>query len=216
MGKTVRRIIAGLALALVALLPPHAWAANFKVTTDPKKTCSAIEIEGEIKVGDYNRFVTTIKQAIALAPLRRLYLNSGGGNILTTKAITEVVRNSAPDIETIVQSGQFCNSACNILLTVGARRNISTEASIAIHQAFDVRTGKESPGATKKIGEYLVHNGMPPEVVSTMAALKPGELLQITPLNASKLGFGSFRFYGSSNPPATPHCTWDGFILNGP
>ena len=58
--------------------------------------------------------------------------------------------------------------------------------------------------------------GMPPDVISTMSNLKPKEQRTITPSNAKRLGFGSFNFYGTTDPPATPQCSWDGFIVNGP
>ena len=216
MGKSVPRIIAGLLLASIVLQSPNARGASFKLTTDPKKTCSAIEIKGFIKAGDYDRFVVVLRRAILLAPLRRIYLNSEGGQILAAMAITEAIRNTAPTVETIVQSRRICNSACNIILTVGSRHNVSKQAQLIIHQAYDEKTGKRDAAQTKMIGQYLASKGMPPEVVSTMSDLKPRRLLAITPSNAKRLGFGSFNFYGSALPPATPQCSWKGSVLKGP
>lgn len=194
---------------------PISIAADFIVTTDPAKTCSAIELRGEINVGDYNQFKIALGQAKRLAPLKRLYLNSGGGNILTTFAITEYVRNTAADIETIVPPGGFCNSACVILLTVGSRHNVSADAVVQVHQAFDAKTGERDPVITKEMGHYLALNGLPPDVMWTMQSLKSDEVLAVTPSNAKRLGFASFNFYGGINPPATPKCSWDGQILKG-
>ena len=216
MGKTIPRLIVGLLLASTVLQSPNARAARFKLTTDPKKTCSAIEVKGAIKAGDYERFVVVLKRAILAAPLRRLYLNSEGGQVLTAVAIAEVIRNTAPTVETIVQSRHICNSACNIILTVGSRHNVSKRAQLLIHQVFDEKTGKRDAAQTKMIGEYLAAKGMPPEVVSTMNNLKPKELLAITPSNAKRLGFGNLNFYGSARPPATPQCSWKGLVLKGP
>lgn len=216
MRKAMPRIVVGLLLAAAVMKSPNALAASFKLTTDPNKTCSAIEIRGEIKPGDYERFVMTLKQAIVLAPLRRLYLNSPGGSVVTAMAITEVTRNTVPTVETIVQSRHRCNSACNIILTVGSRHNVSTHAKLIIHQVFDAKTGKREADFTKWIGQYLASNGMPPEIISTMSNLKPKQLLTITPSNAKRLGFGSFNFYGSSRPPATPQCSWKGIALSDP
>ncbi len=213
MGKTIPRIVVGLLLAAAVLQSPIARAASFKLSTDPKKTCSAIEIKGYIKAGDYERFVVILKRAIVVAPLRRIYLNSEGGSVITALAITEVIRNTAPTVETIVQSWHKCNSACNIILTVGSRHNVSTHAKLIIHQFFDERTGKRDAAMTKEIGQYLASNGMPPDIISTMSNLTPKELLTITPSNAKRLGFGSFNFYGSTRPPATPQCSWKGLTL---
>jgi hypothetical protein len=209
-------MVVGLLLAAAMLQSPIAGAANFTLTADPKTSCSAIEIAGEIKPGDYEEFVMTLQEATALAPLRRLYLNSPGGNVVTALAITEVIRNTVPDVETIVPSRQSCSSACVVILTVGARRNVSADAQIIVHQALDVRTGKPDPEGTKKLGQYLVSNGMPPDVTETLSNLSPDEQLAVTPSNAKRLGFGSLNFYGTTDPPATPNCSWDGFIVNGP
>jgi hypothetical protein len=214
--NSIPRFVIGLLFASAVLQSLNATAASFKLSADPKKACSAIEITGEIIAGDYDRFVVALKQAIALAPLRRLYLNSQGGQLLTAMAITEVIRNTAPTVETIVQPRHICNSACNIILTVGSRHNVSKYAQLLIHQAFDEKTGKRDAAQTKMIGQYLASNGMPPEIVSTMSKLKPKGLVAITPSNAKQLGFGSFNFYRSAEPPATPQCSWKSIIHNGP
>ena len=216
MGTTFPRTLVGLLLASVVSQCLTAKAASFKLSFDPKNTCSAIEIKGAIKAGDYERFVTVLKQATASAPLRRIYLNSEGGQVLTAIAITEVIRNTAPTVETIVQSRHICNSACNIILTVGSTHNVSRYATLKIHQTFDEETGKRDSALTKNIGQYLVTNGMPLDVLSTMRNLLPNEILTITPSNAKRLGFGSFNFYGSIRPPATPQCSWKGITQSGP
>jgi hypothetical protein len=212
----ITRLIVGLRLATAILQSSEALAASFILTTDPEKTCTAIEIDGEIQSGDYDIFRETLKKATDQAPLRRLYLNSSGGKLGTALAITDVIRNTTPTIDTIVQSRQRCNSACLLFLTIGSRRVVSVGAQIILHQAFDERTGKQDPEATKRFGQYLALNGMTPDVMWTMDNLKPGEQLTVVPSNAKRLGFGSFKYYGGTNPPATPQCSWDGFILKDP
>jgi hypothetical protein len=215
-NKSFSQLLLGVLLAAAVWQSSNARAASFKPTTDPNKTCSAIQIEGEIQPGDYDRFASTLKQARMLAPLRRLYLNSSGGDLLTTLAIIELVRNIAPTAETIVQSRHICNSACVIILAAGNRRNVSTDSRLKIHQVSNEKTKEQDTEMTRKIGEYMASKGMPREVVRTMSNLKAKEELTITPSNAKRLGFGSFNFYGSTNPPATPQCTWEGFILRDP
>lgn len=212
MLKATCRILCVSSLAfLVHIL--QASGATFAVTTDPVKVCSAIEIQGEILPGDYDRFVANFEEASTTAPLRRLYLNSAGGNLGTALAITDVVRNLAPNVETIVQPRHICNSACVIILTVGSRHHISNEASVSIHQAISEKTGKPDAEATEKIGRYFAQNGLPPDVIWTMKNLEPAEILAITPSNAKRLGFENFNFYGSTDPPATPQCSWKGFAV---
>jgi hypothetical protein len=121
-----------------------------------------------------------------------------------------------PNIETIVRSRQNCNSACVIILTVGSRHLVSTDAQLIIHQALNEKTGKQDAEVTKRIGQHLASNGMPPDVMWTMDNLKPGEQLTTIPSNAKRLGFGNFIFYGGTNSPATPQCSWDGWILKSP
>lgn len=215
MSKVIHLILR-VFLAAAAVPASNAWGASFEVTTDPKKTCSAIEIDGDIQAGDYEKFAAKLKEATAVAPLRRLYLNSSGGRLLTALAITDVIRNTVPNLETIVRPRGRCNSACVVVLAVGSRRNVSAEAELIIHQVFNERTGAGDAEMTKRLGQYLALNGMPPDVIWTLSDLKPEELLTITPSNAKRLGFGGFNFYGSTNPPATPHCSWEGFTLGEP
>ena len=215
MRTTIPYMLTGLLLASTVLQGLNARASSFKLTFDPKKTCSAIEIKGELKAGDYNRFVEMLKRANAIAPLRRIYLNSEGGQLLAAMAITDVIRNTVPAVETIVQSQHICNSACNIILTVGSRHHVSRHATLIIHQVFDEKTGKRDAATTKEIGLYLAANGLPTNVISTMSNLSPKEQLTITSSNAKKLGFDSFYFYGTARPPATPQCSWKGPALKG-
>lgn len=198
-------------LALISLSAVPALAASIKVTTDPKKSCSAIEVKGEIKPGDYDRLVTQIKAANDKAPLRRIYLDSPGGNILQSLAMTQVVRNLSPRAETIVLPGRSCNSACVVLLTAGDPPQVSNSAMVIIHQAFDQKTGQKDAEVTQMIGKYLVDSGLSKDILKTMTKIKPDEQLPITPSSAKKLGFTTFSFYGGSQPLATAGCSWPGF-----
>lgn len=216
MRKPNPRFIFRLLLFGIALQSTPGMAAEYTRSTDPKGTCSAIEVSGPIEIGEYDRFALFMRETNAIAPLRRIYLNSQGGSIFTTVAIAELVRASVPKVETIVQSGQSCNSACVILLTVGSRRYIGSGATLLIHQAFDPRTGKRDADQTKELGKYLASHGMPTENLQTFSNLTPEEQLAITPSNARQLGFGTLTYYGSTDPPATPQCSWEGFIADDP
>lgn len=203
-------VLSGLLLLIFHFAAP-AFAASMKAVTDPKKSCSAIELKGEIKPGDYDKFIAQIKAANDKAPLRRIYLDSPGGNILQGLAITQVIRNLSPRAETIVLPGKSCNSACVVLLSAGDPPQVSNSATVIIHQAFDQKTGKKDAEVTRMIGQYLVDNGFPDDILKTMTNIKPNQQLPITPSSAKKLGFTSFSFFGGSNPLATPGCSWPGF-----
>jgi|GEM_PF-4114217 len=212
----MRNKFSGLAIILlltVLAVQPQALpvqAAKFKLSTDPKKTCSAIRISGEIVAGDYNRFADALKKATEVAPVRRLYLRSVGGKLLAAFAMTDLVRQRAPAVETIVEPGQICNSACVVVLAVGSQKYVSRSAAVLIHRAYDPLTKKSDMAATKQVAEFMVANGMPPRVLETMGSLRPKEQVPVTRANAKKLGFESFKFYKGANPPATPGCSWMG------
>ena len=201
-----------LLLAVLAMQPPTApvQASKFKLLTDPKKTCSALRISGEIVAGDYNRFAEALKKAAAIAPVRRLYLNSIGGQLLPAFAMTDLIHQTAPGVETIVEPRQICNSACVIVLAIGLQKYVSRSAAVVIHRAYDPLTKKSDVAATKQVAEFMVANGMPPRILETMANLNPKEQIQITRANAKKLGFHSFKFYKGANSPSTPECSWRG------
>lgn len=212
MRSAFPRVAKTLLLAAVVLQPQSLTtsAAKFKLMADPKKTCSAVIVSKNIVAGDYNQFALVLKKATAIAPLRRLYLNSEGGQLLAAFAIADLIRQTAPTVETIVQSRQICNSACVIILTVGAQKYVSRRATVIIHRAFDEHTRKSNIDATKQQGEFMVASGMPSSVIQTMGNLRPRQEIKITGANAKKLGFDSFKFYDGANPPATPECSWVG------
>ena len=212
MRKKFSRPTFGLLLAFLLLQPQalQVSAAKFKLLTDPKKTCSAIQLSGKIVAGDYDRFAAILRKAAAVAPVRRLYLNSEGGQLLAAFAMTDLIRQTAPNIETIVQPRQMCNSACVTVLTVGSQKYVSRRAAVIVHRAFDPTTNKSSVEATKQLGEFMIANGMPQGVGETMGKLRPKQQIQVNRSNAKKLGFDSFKFYKGANPPATPGCSWVG------
>lgn len=210
----MRSSFSRLAVKVLLMLLAMQWqsilvqAAKFKPLTDPKKTCSAIRISGELVPGDYNRFAEALRKAAAVAPVRRLYLNSIGGQLLAAFAITDLIRQTAPGLDTVVLAGHECNSACVIVLTIGSQKYVSRGAAVVIHRAYDPTTKKSDVAATKQQGEFMVANGMPPRVLETMGNLRPKEQIQITRSNAKKLGFESLTFYKGADPPATPGCSW--------
>lgn len=207
----LRLLIQFCVLVATSLSAVPASAASIKVVTDPKKTCSAIEVKGEVKPGDYDKLVAQIKAANDKAPLRRIYLDSPGGNILQGLAMTQVIRNLSPRAETIVLPRKSCNSACVVLLSAGDPPQVSNSAAVIIHQAFDQKTGKKDAEVTRMIGQYFVDNGFPEDILRTMTSIKPNQQLPITPSSAKKMGFTTFSFFGGSQPLATPGCSWPGF-----
>lgn len=190
-----------------------AWSAQFAITVDPANTCTAIAISGELTPLDYQSFITINKKAQLIAPVRRLYLQSQGGNIVSAMAITEYLLQTSPRLDAIVPSHSACNSACVILLAAGARRFAAADSLLVIHQAFDPLTGQRDAAMTLAMGEFIAKHGMP-EVLPTMRNLKPDTQLEISPSTAKRLGFESLIFYGGSDPPATPGCHWPGFLLD--
>ena len=199
---------------LTACLLPSAesWAAIFDVSVDPKGACAAVEVTGEIQPGDERRFVAAISEARSKAPLRRLYLNSQGGEFLAATAIWQAIRNSGVPVDTIVRPRHQCNSACVLLLAAGARIHVSSAATVIVHLARNVKTNEPSKIATLTMGYYLVESGFSRDVVNSLMSLKPGEDLLLTSSNARQFGFNRLKFYGSTDPPAVPGCGWKGFL----
>lgn len=207
-----------LALAAVLLWPAAAGAAaagaaGFEVSLDPRKSCSALRVKGELKPEDFKRFAAAVSEANRTAPLRRLYLDSSGGDLRTALAMSALLRSSAPAADTIVGARQICNSACVIVLASGARRLVGAGATVIVHQAADAETGTPNAAVTAGMGHYLVALGLDPQAEATMRGLKPGKQLAITPSSARRLGFGRLTFHGGSKPPMTPGCAWGGQIL---
>lgn len=207
-----RKLRLGLALGLAFDLgTTDLLAATLVSSVDPKGQCSALTLSGEIRPGDHKQVAAAISEAKARAPLRRLYLDSPGGDVFSALAISNILQTLAPEIEAIVQPRSICNSACILILAAGSKQRVSAEASVVVHQAHNPKTGIPSLGISLGMAHFLVGRGMSTAIIETMKELKPGETLAISASNAKQSGLTTLRFFGSTEPPATRGCAWSGF-----
>lgn len=206
-------LVVGAGVAI--LLAPLVRAADFRISIDPKQTCSAVEVTGEIMGGDQSKFGDAVREAARLAPLRRLYLNSRGGDFSAAVSIWQTIRKLTSPIEAVVQSGHECSSACVLLLAAAAQRFVSSSATVVVHEARNTVTNEPSRLVTMTYGYYLIESGFSKEVLRNLMDLKPAEDFLITPSNAKGFGFDRLHFFGDTNPPATPGCSWKGFLHHG-
>jgi hypothetical protein len=187
-------------------------AADFRVQVDPRKSCSAIEVTGDLVAGDGQRLSKAIGEATSVAPLRRIYLNSNGGQFVPATELWGLIRNVQTPVDTIVRAGSQCNSACVLLLMAGDRAFVDANTTILLHQAVNQASGGTSQLSTMSYAYFLVESGAADVVVKELMSLKPGQLLPVQPSNALMLGLGKLKFFSSFNPPATKGCSWPGFL----
>ncbi len=96
-----------------------------------------ILINGPIEFGDAERFSAFLSRLDDLQI--SVALNSPGGSVTEALALGRMLRES--EATTIVHSGTACLSACPYVLAGGARRHISRNAAVGMHQHY-----YETPG----------------------------------------------------------------------
>lgn len=92
----------------------------------------AIQISGQISVGDADRFAGWLDQTRPTQT--RISLDSSGGSVADALAMGRTIR--AGGFATLVGDGSVCLSACPYLLAGGVTRQADAGAVVGVHQHF--------------------------------------------------------------------------------
>lgn len=92
----------------------------------------ALMLEGEIEPGDADRFDAYLAQAAGKPEV--IALHSPGGSVSDALEIGRTIR--AAEMETVMQAGAACFSACPYILAAGVVRAVSREALVGVHQHY--------------------------------------------------------------------------------
>jgi len=131
-------------VAVTGFFIQQVHAANLK-----RPYASAIEITGEIVLGDDARF----RSIISTMPAGGIvFLESPGGNPFPAMAIGRLIR--ARRFDTYITAGT-CASACGIIWLAGVRRGIGPTGRVGFHAAYNGITLEQSGFANALIGAYL-------------------------------------------------------------
>jgi hypothetical protein len=122
----------------------------------------------------------------AEVPIRRLFLNSGGGKVEETFRVAEFIR--VQNITTIVRSGAICKSACTLLFQAGVSRYAAQNSLFMYHGVRDPFLPRKR---VKEIRECWQN---PNDECLAPIERRYGELLELT-----QALFDLYESYGASS-----------------
>ena len=159
-------------------------AAQISIVRGAKGDIDVINIRGEIKMGDDDRF-----RSVAMSSLRAtVSLDSPGGRLRPALEIGKMVRLKG--FATAVQDAT-CTSACSLIWLAGEPRYMNNFTSIGFHTSFTtdkagVNTSHPIDGAV--IGAYLTSLGFSEKVVLFVVSASPKEMHWLQKSTADRLG----------------------------
>ena len=185
-----------LALAIsLAFMASRAIAADISIL-DKSTTGTMIAIEGDLELGDGEKFATLIR-----APGPGLVIfNSNGGNLLAGLRIGELARSRG--FSTLVLDDRTCASACALAWLGGERRFLGPNARLGFHAAYASKDGTNqiSGSANALVGAYLDRLNIPYEAIYELTDAGPESIRWLTVDEANRLGIPARLFQLNGGP----------------
>ena len=135
----------------------------------------AIKATGPIEDGDAGKLQLLASEAsVDEKGLRRILLESPGGNVAAAMRLAEIIRNN--NFVTDV-SGE-CASACAMVLYPAGRYFMLLDGGkLGFHSCYNVKTSSEMPECTEAIAAFAASNGSPYGSIKVFASLAgPAEM----------------------------------------
>lgn len=170
---------------------------GMEFTKIPISGGTAIKAVGIIEIGDAFRLQRLAPDAtVDERGLRRIILESPGGNVAEGMRVAEVIRSN--NFMTLV--GGECASACAMVLYPAGRYFILLDGGrLGFHSCYDPRDLTERPECTEAIASYAAKNGFPYGSIKVFAALAgPTDMYWIT--NVLAYCYGMERLVGDPAP----------------
>lgn len=147
----------------------------------------AIRISGQIAGGDADRFVTWLDQN--RPEQARVLLDSSGGSVADALAIGRSIRTLG--LDTGVEDGAVCLSACPYILAGGVTRDAAAGAVIGVHQHFYGKNTllpafmavRDVQRAQASVMDYLDEMGVDLRLMSFALRTPPEEIHILDPEN---------------------------------
>jgi uncharacterized protein YecT (DUF1311 family) len=164
----------------------------------PKGT--ALIASGPITPGDAAKLEALVSAATTDENgLRRIVLESPGGNVIEAVRIAEIIRNN--NFVTLVKDE--CASACAMVLYPAGRYAMLLDGGrLGFHSCYDARTSVVHPECTDVIAKFAASNGFPYGSIKVFASLKgPADMYWVT--NVLAYCYGLEHFIGDPAPITT-------------
>lgn len=174
----------------------EARSMDFRILFQPELKLNIVVAEGEIEIGDADRFKNIYQYAdrddegdIVLV------LNSLGGSVSEAFKLAKIIEKVG--VFTLVPNDAVCASACaSILYVSGNRRDLLGNGLLGFHTCFlsDGKTIEKSSLCNEAIAEHAIGNNIDHASVSLFVDhYGPGEIAWIRPDVACTMLFGMCR-----------------------
>ncbi len=201
MARVIARLMlaaAGLVLGASAL--SAATIKSQTITLDSGEPLTIISIEGELQIGDDQKFANEAIRASKAVVL----LNSLGGSTMAGIEIGKAIRLKG--FATLVLEELVCTSACGLAWLGGVPRMMSENARVGFHATYVTESGHPEVSAVGNaaVGAYLNQLGLPLSAIAYVSEAKPTEIKWLTFADAKHVGLEVEPFTETANAAAAP------------
>lgn len=157
----------------------------------------AVKATGVIEIGDAAKFQRVSSEAtVDDKGLRRIVLESPGGNVIEAMRIAKIIRASS--FMTLV-TGECASACAMVLYPAGVSFILLDGGKLGFHACYDSRNLAEYPECTEAIAQLAAQNGFPYGSVKVFAGLAgPMNMYWIT--NVLAHCYGMEHFVGDPAP----------------
>lgn len=152
-----------------------------------------IWVSGETSVGDYQRFLTALPEAIALHGSTEhpidVWFDGPGGDLDEAIKLGQLIYDLG--FATLVDGGDECASACALLWLSGTTLYMVEGAKIGFHQAYEA-AGAASIVGNARVGHYLAQVGLEASVVDYVMSSEPDGITWLEPRIAEAIDLPIF------------------------
>ena len=183
-------VLSALVLTVLRLAPVHA-SGHMRITrcegAQNWKACAYIVINGEIQPTDGDEFLTRTKEIASAV----VYLNSEGGNMLSSLEIGERVHEAG--YVTLVPNHGVCNSGCAMIWLAGSNLSLGYDAHVIWHVPASPRDPRHADGTgSAMVGMYLAKLGYGYDTVVRLFGHDPQALHAIARGSEGQVTEGDF------------------------
>lgn len=180
-------------------------AASSEITTSPGRDGSVvIRIQGQIRPGDADLFVASVKRAKAAGKtVESVRLDSTGGRLVEGAQIAGAIRVAG--FSTSISPGAVCASACFLAFAAGDPKFAGEGALIGVHKASD-RGGQEtalSDAATLSMARFARELGVPSLIIGRMVSTSPRQIAWLDARDLRSMGVKIVRNIDQARAAAT-------------
>ncbi len=167
-------------LFLLLTLPHAAGAMRFAYRpAEATGAAGLLAASGKVELGDEERLRAALHALPAGTRLAGLSLDSPGGDLEEGMRLAAAVHDER--LQTVVEEGAKCASACFIVFAAGPHRFASTAALIGVHSvSFGGADNPDAQAMTVRMARRLAEYGVPDAILGKMVTAQPSQVWWLT------------------------------------